>query len=65
MPDTSIRFEDVEVVRDSGLALLCVVNRRQVWVPKAQMLPGTQLHRVGDRGPLVVPEWFAADQGLV
>jgi hypothetical protein len=64
MPDTSVRFDAVEVLRDSGLALLCVIKGRRVWVPKLQMLQGSRLARPGDRGPLVVPDWFAADQEL-
>jgi hypothetical protein len=65
MSDTSVRFDPVEVLRDSGLALLCLINGKECWVPKAQILPGSRVRGPGDRGPLVVPEWFAADQGLV
>lgn len=65
MADSSVQFDDVEVLRDGGLALLCVIGGKQVWVPKAQMLPGSQLTKAGDRGRLVVPDWFAADHGLV
>lgn len=64
MANDAVRLDDVEVLRDSGLALLCVIRGKHYWVPKAQMLAGTLVKRPGDRGALVVPEWFAADQGI-
>lgn len=65
MGDPSVTFDDVEVLRDSGLALLCVIRGKHCWIPKAQLLAGTRVRQPGDRGTIVVPEWFAADQGLI
>jgi hypothetical protein len=64
MAEPSVRFDDVEVLRDSGLALLCLIRGKHVWVPKAQLLSGSCVMQPGDRGTVVVPEWFALDQGL-
>ena len=58
-------FDDVRVVGDNGLALQCVVERRTVWVGRLQVLPGSTVRGVGDRGRLVVPTWLARDLGLV
>jgi len=60
-----VTFEDVHVRRDAGLALVCGIGANEVWVPKAQLLPGTTVRSPGDRGRLIVPRWFALDQGLV
>ncbi len=35
------RFADVEVIGDSGTALLCMIGERQVWVPVLEMKYGS------------------------
>jgi hypothetical protein len=62
---TDIVFEDVRVVADNGMALQCVVDRRTVWVGRLQVLPGSTVRAVGDRGRLVIPDWLARDLRLV
>jgi hypothetical protein len=61
--DDSVAIDDVEVIREGGLALLCRLGGREIWIPRAQILNGG-VHAVGDRGTIVVPRWFAADHGL-
>ena len=61
---TSARFADVDVLRDSGTALLCVIGERQVWVPVLEMKYGSQVAKVGDRGKLVISRWLAEKVGL-
>jgi hypothetical protein len=66
VPDQdTVDLDDVEVLREGGLAILCRIGAKEVWVPKAQMLNGTRIRTRGDRGRLVVPRWFALDQGLI
>jgi hypothetical protein len=61
---TSARFADVEVLRDSGTALLCVIGARQVWVPVLEMKYGSEVAKVGDHGKLVISRWLAEQVGL-
>jgi hypothetical protein len=63
-PREEMTFEDVEVVGDDGLALKCVVEGRAVWIGHLQILPGSSVRAVGDRGRLVIPAWLARDLGL-
>jgi len=47
-------LEDVTIVNESGSSRLCEVEGRRFWIPVAQILPGSEVHRVGDRGRLVL-----------
>ena len=58
-------FDDVEVVRDTELALLCTIAGARHWIAVSQVLPGSEVRHAGDRGRLVIPEWLAADRGLL
>jgi hypothetical protein len=60
-----VAFHDVEVVRDTGLGLMCRVGGRAVYVPPLRVLPGSTVRRMGDRGTLVLPLDVAEDLGLV
>jgi hypothetical protein len=60
-----VEFEDVEVIDDLGLLLRCRVNGRTLGIPPLRLLPGTQVHRTGDRGKLVLPRDVAEDLGLI
>lgn len=61
--EDTVSITDVEVIREGGLALLCRVRGREIWIPRAQIL-NNGVRAVGDRGTIVVPRWFAADHGL-
>ena len=52
-------LQDVEVIGDTGLALHCVQGDKHVWVGHSQLLPGSTIRKVGDRGVLVIPAWLA------
>jgi hypothetical protein len=60
----TVRCPDVEVVRNTGLVLICRIGGREVMVPPLHILPGTTIRRVGDRGTLVVPDWVAHELGV-
>jgi hypothetical protein len=57
--------EDVEVVGETDLTLMCRIRGRRVMVPRLQIDPRSTVRRTGDRGRLVVPRWLADDLGLV
>lgn len=58
-------FDEVRVLADNGMALKCLVNRREVWVGRLQVLRGSTVRDVGDCGKLVVPGWLARDLDLI
>jgi len=60
---TLVRIPNVEVVRESSTMLWCRADGREFYVPREQLF-GDDLRKVGDRGLLVVPDWFARDRGF-
>jgi hypothetical protein len=55
----TVRFRAVEVIRDTGTAFLCMFGTEQVWVPLSEILYGSELAQIGDRGKLITSRWFA------
>jgi hypothetical protein len=62
--DHHVRFDQVQLVTDDGLAWICEVGGTRVGVPRRYVCDGTQVRRAGDRGDLVLPERVARDLGL-
>ena len=58
-----VRIPNVKVVRETGTLLWCRADGREFSVLRDQLF-GDALRKVGDRGTLVVPEWFAHDHGF-
>ncbi len=58
------RIDHVKVVRESGAALLVLIDGQQVWIPKSQVLDESEVWGDGDQGQLVIPEWLAIERGL-
>jgi hypothetical protein len=52
-------FRGVDVIRDVGTAFLCLVGRKQVWVPLTEIRYGTDLTKPGDHGTLIISTWLA------
>jgi hypothetical protein len=50
-----------EVTRESKKALCCHLNGDSVdhWIPRGQVVAGSQVSHTGDHGRLIVSEWFA------
>lgn len=64
MDTTPLAANRVTVIGEFGQAIVCDVAGRRMLVPRAVMLPGSELHKPGDRGRLVVPRALAYDLGL-
>jgi hypothetical protein len=63
-----VEVPEVEVLRHSGLGLLCRIGTirasRTVAVPRLQMRLGTTVRHPGDRGRLVILQSLAQELGL-
>lgn len=67
-PKTHTEIEDVLCTKksDTGLALLCVIDNEEVWIPVSQInLEESEVTDEGDDGTLVVSEWFARKLGVI
>ena len=71
MPRPTASFEDVEAIQetqpgtpDAG-GLLCMIEGKEVWIPKSQISDDSEVFKKGDAGTLVIPEWLAIEKKLV
>jgi len=60
--DTLIAFDDVEVVQEGALALVCRIRGKIVSIPRAQVVKRPAR---GDTGSLVIPRSLARERGLI
>ena len=61
---SSVEFADVQVLFDTGLSLVCLVDGVRVRVPISLIEPGSDIRANGDHGRLVLPKSFAVSIGL-
>jgi hypothetical protein len=61
--DDLIPFPDVRVVSSTGVALLCRIGTRGVWLPREHI--SGKLWCTGDRGRLFIRRWVARERGLL
>ena len=61
---SSVEFVDVQVLFDTGLSLVCLVDGMRVRVPTSLIQPGSEVRGNGDHGKLVIPKSFAVSNGL-
>jgi hypothetical protein len=59
-------FDQAEVVRSElGFTPECLVNGKRVPLPVAILHRECRLEKVGDKGTLGVPTWWAVQHGLI
>lgn len=64
--EEAVEFEDVEVIAATPRAILCLFPEgEEVWIPKEQIDPESEVSDNGDYGTLVIPEWLAKNEGLI
>ena len=54
-----------KLVREGGMAILCDIDGKLVWVPRTQLLVGTTVQGAGDDGHVVIPRWLARNLGVL
>ena len=65
MPSAAmVKLDDVQVLRESDVALLCQIEGHVRWIPRDKLREGSTVGRVGDTGTIVVPRDFAVEWGL-
>jgi hypothetical protein len=60
-----ITIDDVEVIAETGRALLIFDGNRQEWVPKSQIGRDSEVQEKGDKGSILIPEWLAKEKGFI
>ena len=62
MPGSDI---EAEAVHETDSALLVEIEGEQHWVPKSQILDDSEVWENGDKGKLIITEWFAKKRDLL
>lgn len=63
--DETVSLDDVECIKETDAALLCVIDGDEVWIPKSQVHEDSEVRQEGSSGTLVITEWIAREKGLV
>jgi hypothetical protein len=58
-------FEKVVVISDKSFSVVYRIDGHMVTVEPLQILKGSTASREGERGRLVLPEWYAKELGLL
>lgn len=61
--DRTVTLHNVTAVKKSKLALLCVIDGDEVWVPDSQIHDDSEVSEQGHEGKLVVTKWWAEKNG--
>lgn len=65
--EEGVEFEDAECLTETDKAILCRApdfDGDKVWIPKSQLVEGTEVGGKGDTGILIVSSWFCRKEGL-
>ena len=66
MPRPTVELTDVECIKETDEALLCIIDDDEVWIPRSHVNEDeTEVFHEGDLGTLVVTEWMATEKGLI
>ena len=65
MATETVEIEDVTVEAETDLALLCIIEEKQRWIPKSVVHEDSEVSGEGDSGTVIIMRWFAEKEGLV
>ena len=65
MATETVEIEDVTVEAETDLALLCIIEEKQHWIPKSVVHEDSEVSGEGDTGTIIIMRWFAEKAGLV
>jgi hypothetical protein len=65
MAKETAEIEDVTVEVETDLALLCIIEDKQRWIPKSVVHEDSEVSGEGDNGTIIIMRWFAEKEGLV
>ena len=65
MDSETVEIEDVTVTAETELALLCLIDDKQHWIPKSVVDEDSEVSADGETGTIVLLRWFAEKAGLV
>lgn len=65
MPEFDDKVEiEAKCKKATKKAILCRINKEDVWIPLSQVDDESEVWREGDEGKLVISQWIAEQKGL-
>lgn len=64
MPREPVSIDDVECLKETDKALLCLIDGEEIWIPKSQIDEESEVYEEGQTGLLVITRWLAEQNGL-
>jgi hypothetical protein len=61
---STVSFHDVSVIKDTGKALLCLIEGEEIWIPQWAVHEDSEVYNEDTEGELVILERFAEKEGL-
>jgi hypothetical protein len=61
----SVKFEDCEITKSTPKAAYVIIDGAGHWIPQSTIHDDSEIWKEGDKGDLVLHEWFAIKEGLV
>lgn len=58
-------FEGVKSIKSTDKALLCLIDGKEVWIPRSQIHEDSEVYEDDHEGKLVVSEWIAKEKELI
>jgi hypothetical protein len=64
-PEEGVVIEGVVCLREGAKAIeVRLEDGREMWIPKGQIVPGSEVTGDGDTGALTITKWIANEKGL-
>lgn len=63
--DTWVEIEVEDVDAETEAAILVDLGDEDMWIPKSQISPDSDVQKKGDEGTLLITEWIAKEKGLI
>lgn len=60
-----VELEDCDCSEETKLAIRINYDGKFWWIPKSLIHDDSEVYKKGTSGTLVIPEWFAAKEGLI
>jgi hypothetical protein len=62
--EAPVEIPEVQSLRATNRAVLCVIRGNEVWVPQSQITDDSEVYAANQTGTLVVRGWWARQKGL-
>jgi len=63
LSDDELWSGEVEVLKETEMAILVDHEGEEVWVPKSQVHDDSEAYKKGQEGKIVLPLWLAEKEG--